>query len=302
MKRIVIALAILAAGASLFCSLNAGTKRLRIEMRGTRNALETQTRNLAQISIERTKLEQRLEELNQQVAVARQDDPGAAEFAIPKPGAILSPQQREKLLSELGLNWNSTGDYVVVSKETLRGISLGAVKNNQLTGVADDVLAMTSDERESINATLQRVAADYLVWAQSHLQHEEPSGDVVKYTLPVDPQFSQTLSNTFVSTVFDTLGQERGQLLESYSRQWMGDLGLTGNANPERPITLTLKPRQSSGEAQLGYEFSDGNGTMYADVSPWQSVPEPFQSLFPGGWPDIAKQAGFTLPKEFNHP
>lgn len=301
MKRIVIVLAIFAAGASLFCSLKAGTERLRFETRSAQNALETQTRDFAQLSIERTQLEQHVEELNQEVATARQSDPGAAaDSAVPKPGAILSPQQREKLLAELGLNWNSTGDYVVVSKETLRGISLGAMKNNKLTGVANDVLAITSDERASINTTLQRVAADYQAWAQSHLQHEEPSGDVIKYTLPADPQFSQTLSNTFVSTVFDTLGQERGQLLEGYSWQWMTDRGLAGNANPDYPITLTLKQRQSGDQTQIGYEFINAGGTMSSEVSPWQPIPEPFQALFPGGWPDIAKQAGFTLPKSFN--
>ncbi|HLX68898.1 MAG TPA: hypothetical protein VKV04_04640 [Verrucomicrobiae bacterium] len=302
MKRILIALTIFAAALGIFRSLNAATEKLRIQTRAEQDAWRTQTQKIEQISIERDRLQMHLEELGQEIAAAQQADPGAtAGEAIPKPGAILSAKEREKLLAELNLNWNSTGDYVVVSKETLRGIGLPGVKHNKLSGVACDVLAMTPDERASVNSALQSVAADYQAWAQSHVQREDPSGDVVaKYTLPVDPQFSQTLSNTFVSGAFDTLGQERGQLLESYSWQWMTDLGLTGNANPDNPITLTIKHYQSGDQTRLGLEFRNGGSTMSTDVSPWQPVPEPFQALFPGGWPDIAKQAGFELPKEFN--
>lgn len=302
MKRLLIALAIFAAAAGIFCSLKAATEKLRIETRAGQDAWQLQTQKIAQISIEHTQLERHLEDLNQQVAAAREADPGrTAGGSVPKPGAKLSPKEREKLLAELGLNWNSTGDYVVVSKETLRDIRLSAVRKNKLTGVAGDVLAMTPDERASINATLQSVAADFQAWAQAHVQSGEPSGDVLaKYTLPADPQFMQSLSNTYVSGVFNTLGQERGELMEGYSSQWMSEVGLSDTGTSQDPITLTVKRYQSDDQSRLGYEFSYGGGSMSADVSPWQAVPEPFQSLFPGGWADIAKQAGFALPKEFN--
>jgi hypothetical protein len=304
MKRILIALTVLAAAAGVFCSLKAATERLRLETSAQQNAWEAQTQKVEQIFIERTRLETHLEELSQQVDAARQADPGAAAGgAIPKPGAKMSPRQREKLLAELGFNWNSTGDYLMVSKDTLRAINLEGVKGNKLSSVARDVLAVTPEEHVSINATLQRVAADYQAWAQSHIQRTEPSGDVVaKYTLPADPEFTQSLSNTVVSGMFDTLGQERGELMESYSADWMQNLGLLQYGFPDSPTTLIVKRYQAGDETHLGLELRHGGNMMSTDVSPWQPVPEAFQPIFPGGWPDLAKREGFALPKEFNKP
>jgi hypothetical protein len=301
MKRILIAFTILAVAAGVFCSLKAATEKLRVETRAEQNAWEAQTQKVAQISIERTRLETHLEELSQQVDSARQADPGArAAGTIPKPGTKMSARQREKLLAELGLNWNSTGDYVIVSKETLRGINLEGVKRNKLSGVARDVLAMTPAELESIDATLQRVAADYQAWAQSHIQRTEPSGDMVaKYTLPADAEFTQSLSNTVVNGMLDTLGQERGELIEGYSADWMQNLGLLQYGFPDSPTTLIVKRYQAGDETHLGLELRHGGNTMSTDVSPWQPMPEAFQPLFPG-WPDLAKREGFELPKEFN--
>ena len=118
---------------------------------------------------------------------------------------------------------------------------------------------------------------------------------LAKYTLPFDPQFSQSLSNEFAGGVIAALGAERGELMLDYASSWMLDLGIRGRA----ATILTIK-RPSAGQERLPFELrTPDGGTMYTDVSPYQPFPEAFRPVFPGGWSDLAKRDGFELPKEF---
>jgi len=222
--------------------------------------------------------------------------PLAATALIATNGAAhLSPVQSEALLAELGFNWNSTGNYLVVSKNTLRDVHLGGMKDAKLSDVMCDVLAITPEERSAVEGLTQQIDADYKTWAGSHSKREEPSGDVVaKYTLSADPAFSQTLRNAFTSGVVAALGGERGELLESYAGTWMSDHGMLNT----EPATMTVKRHLMGNEPSLNWELSQGNSSMFTSVSPWQ-FPEAFRPIFPGGWPDVAAREGFELPKEF---
>jgi hypothetical protein len=299
MKRLFLALVILSAASAVTGAFRTATIQLRHEAAAGREAWLAQTQLVVRTRSERFEIEEKIRELKSDLEA----QPRAAGSASPATliatngAAHLSPEQSEALLAELGFNWNSTGNYLVVSKNTLRTVRLDGIKDAKLSDVACDVLAVTPQERSAMEGLTQQIDADYKAWAGSHAQREEPSGDIVaKYSLSADPVFSQSLSNTFTSGIMATLGSERSGLLESYANQWMTDHGI-GMFNTE-PATLTVKRTISGTETYLTWELRQGGGSMSTTVSPWQ-FPEAFRPVFPGGWPDVAKREGFDLPKEF---
>jgi hypothetical protein len=300
MKKLFLVFVIFAVGTSLFCAFQSTTIQLRNHAAADLENWQAQTQRVAQMRIERESLEEHVQsstrELNilQHVAMSR----SVKDKFIPKVGQRLSPAEREKLLSELGFDWNSTGDYLIVSKETLERIGLDGMKGSKLSDVVSEVLAITPGEQAAIDGMTAQLTADYKTWAESHVHRNEPSGDVVaSYSLPVDAEFSQTLSNAFVGGVLGTLGNERGNLLLDYSRSWMISLGME-NFGTTPPATMIVK-RYPNGDDRLSLETKQAGNTMRTDVSPWQPFPEAFLPLFPGGWADLAKREGFELPKSF---
>lgn len=299
MKRFFIAIAILTAGASVFCALRNSTQRYRSDAAINRDTRLAQTQLILQTRNERSELRARVDALQREWLNRPQvaQDPLAAAVATNSP-LHLSPELRQRLLAELGFDWNSMRDYLVVSKDSLRSANLDAIHDNRLTDTVCGVLAMTRDERGAVEAAVARAASDYRQWATSHVERVEPEGNVMaKYTLPNDADFSRSLSNAFCSSVSGSLGTERGNLLLEYARSWMIDLGMDSFGTPASPSTLVVK-RDKSGDA-LNFEFRQAGSTMYSSVSPWQPIPEAFRALFPGGWPDLAAREGFALPKEF---
>lgn len=302
MKRLLIAFVILAATASVFSAFRSATTRLQQEATTNLENWVAETRFVAQARMDRKELEERVSNSRREFAavqravIARQSD---TDLLLETNWQHLSPDQCERLLAELGFNWNSTGDYLIVSKQTLHDISLTGMNDTKLTDAACQVLAITPEERGAIQAMTQRLSADYRTWAESHVQRQEPTGDVVaQYTLPDDAAFSESVSNTFASGIMATLGDQRGQLLLGYSRSWMTELGISGGG----PTTMIVKRNGSANHPQLNLELHYGLGsTMSTTVSPWQPMPEGFRALFPGGWPDLAKREGFALPKEFQN-
>jgi hypothetical protein len=302
MKRIFLTLTILVAGASAFCAFHYSAARIRNDAADGRDAWLAQTQLLARTQIQRTELTTRIRELKQDLFSRSGGGTPDSELArlIATNGMMhLSPEQRERLLAELGFDWNSTGDYLVVSKDSLRKVTLNATHNNRLTDAACQVLALTPEERAGVESAMSRAAADYKTWATSHIQRTEPEGDVVaKYTLQTDADVSQSFSNTFCSGVMTALGSERGELLLDYAGSWMMDMGLEPAGRPRSPTTMIVR-RQSGDQTGLGYELRQAGSTMSTVVSPWQPFPGAFLPLFPGGWPDLAAREGFELPKEF---
>src|SRR5262249_35750777 len=144
-KRIIIALIILAAGSAMFCTLQSATQRSQDEATASRQAWLMETQALAHAQLEEQTLANQVRELKENLATT------PAVKALPDVTTLrtnhLSPAQREQLLEELGFNWNTSGDFLVVSKDTLRGVSLEALRGGQVTPVAANVLALTTDER-----------------------------------------------------------------------------------------------------------------------------------------------------------
>jgi hypothetical protein len=297
MKRLLLAMAILITGTTIFHALRHSTILYQRQAAETRETWMTQTQRLAQARIQLAGVEERVrfpqENLKSQNQMA---GPQVADSLLSMTGRTnLSAAQCEQLLAELNFNWNTTGDYLIVSKATLHAVLLNGIRGMKLNSAACDVLAITPDEQARIEAMTQSLGETYKTWAEARLQREEPSGDVVvKYTIPEDAQFSQTLSNQFTNEIFGTLGKERGDLLLNYSASWMTARGMNGGSND----SLTVKRYQVGDETRLNFESRTAGSVISSGGSPYQPFPESFLPIFPNGWSDLAKREGIDLPKE----
>ncbi len=318
MKRLLLAILILATGTTVFCTLRAATANTQRELATQTSAWQTQTQQLAQLRLEKQQVFERWTDTKQQLA-AQPPLPTLTQLAEKilsgAPPQNFSAAESEQLLAELDFSWNTTGDYLIVSKKSLGGISFDGMKGVQLTDVARAVLAITPAEQSAIETMTQQLGETRAAWAKEHVQRTEPSGNVLaQYALPVDEELSRGLHRKFTDGVLETLGPERGEFLQRFSWRWMQDVGLiTGPkfsnipgeviANEPsyqpKPTTLTVERYQSGGEWRMNFNLKQAGNSMVTSVSPWQPFPEAFRPLFPGGWADLAKAEGFELPKEF---
>ncbi len=305
MKRLLLSLSIFAVGMAAFWLLRTATTRARRQYAARFETWMAQTQVIAQARMERETIEQSVKESEHELGTLQASGAGLSpdDWFIPQPGQTLSPDQSEKLLARLGFNWNTTGDYIIVSKSTLHALWPSGIQDSKLSNVACEVLAITPAERASIDTTLQRLRAEYNAWAVAHVQREEPSGDVVaKYSLPTDPGFFQSLSNSFAAQVVAALGSERGDLLLRYSGSWMRDYGMKFYGGQPTPTVMTVTRSTRDGGVRIGVEFEQDQGTLHiGKLSPWQPFPQPFQPVFPGGWTELAQREGFQLPRDFSH-
>jgi hypothetical protein len=296
MKRLFQIFLSLVIGAALFCAFRSAAVRYREEVSARRQACSLETQSLNRAREEHVRLTTRIHQLKESVLALPQNGGEKVFLAnvISTNGAChLSPEVREKLLAELGFDWNSLPDYVVVSKDSLPRLGVHPIRASRLTDTICSVLAVTSEERARIDSLLADATAQYNAWALAHVQRGQPEGDTLaQYTIPVDQTFSQSLSNVFASGIAATLGSERGTLLMDYAASWLVEVGMNGTS----PTVLTVK-RPPAGQEQLPFELkTPGGGTMQTSITTGQPVPQAFLPIFPGGWADLAAREGFQLP------
>jgi len=299
MKRLLIALSVLATGTILFCALRIETERAVRTIATRRELWRVQEQRLQQMRQEHEQLGARVRDAKREAAL---EPPNAAPDELAAAFATnglknLSANQAEKLLAEFGFDWSSPGDYLFVSKSYLPGINMSAIRGAKLTGAVRTALAITPGEQGAIEAEVHRLNSEYASWLLAHAQREEPSGDVLaKYSLVSDPQFSQTASNSFAGVTSSTLGTERAALFEQYAWNWMESMGMFGRRGAnEEPTTMTV-----TREAKyLKLDIRQSMSSMSCAISPAQPFPQAFRPLFPGGWKELADREGFELPKEF---
>jgi hypothetical protein len=319
MKRALLATWILATGASVFCAFHSANTGLREELATQLSAWQTQTQQLAQLHFEKQQIVERVSETKQMLA-AQPSVPAHQQLAekILSGDSLqnLSVAEREALLTALDFNWNTTGDYLIISKKSLDGISLDGMKGSKLTAAARAVLAITPAEQNAIETMTQQLGEERKTWATAHIQRTEPSGDVLaQYALPVDENLSRSQHQAFTNILRGALGQQRSLLLQLYSYRWMQDAGLftesdyrsmfsmqtlAGEAAIKKRTTLKVERYPSGNETRLNYTLEQAvGGSMTTEISPWQPFPETFKVVFPGGWKQLAEREGFALPEEF---
>jgi hypothetical protein len=323
MKRALLAILILAAGTTVFCGFRNAVLKTQKESALQKAAWQTRTQQLARLHFEQQQLTERLDETRQLLA-GQAPLPALTQLAEKVlSGASLqnlSAAESEQLLAELGFNWNTTGDYIIVSKKSLAGISFDGIKAAKLTTVARETLAITPAEQAAIEMMTRQLGDAWAAWAREHVQRTEPGGKVLaQYTLPVDAQFSQSQLDVFTNGIFSALGGQRAQWLQDHSLQWMQVSGLQAGLDfskipaeyqstmsssdyQNQPTVVTLSRYQAGDDQQINFTLEQAGNTMSTVVSSWQPFPEAFRCIFPGGWEELAQRDGFELPKEFNKP
>ncbi len=298
MKRLLLALTILVSAGGLVCALQNAAARAGRQAAAHSQALMAETQLLAQARIQLTSMTEQVHVLKQKLEAQEGAPAGPGEdLSAFMASHHLSPSQSEQLLAQLGFDWSSSADYLIVSKDTLRTLSVDALHGTQLNNTACALLSITPDERAALEASIQAVFDQYKTWAQTHVQREEPHGDIVaKYTLSNDQDISLSLSNNFAGAIVGTLGQERGAFLLDYARSWMQDLGFPGGGENQ----LIVKRYGAEDNPRLNFQLRYSGNVMSTDVSPHQPFPEAFLPLFPNGWPDLAQREGFALPESFH--
>ena len=304
MNKILLVLSILGAGAGAFVSTRQSTGQLQHEANAAREAWLAQTQLVAVAQNDQASLTGHIRQMKLTLAQPQAVEEILLWSAVQTNRAgHLAPELREPLLEELGFNWQSSPDYIVVSKETVREIwqvnwMQKVIEDRKLTDLAAAVFALTADERGQVDAALQRANADSRDWALAHIERGEPQNDVVaQYTMPGDPAMAKSIHDNFTNAVLQALGRERAELITAEA--WRH--GVKGTP-PDRPATLIIRRYMAGNEQRLKVQRRSPNG---ATPSPdlWRGpnygviFPDVFRAVFPEGWDDVAKREGFELPE-----
>jgi hypothetical protein len=299
MNKVLLALTILGAGGGAFLTARQSTTQLQREADDNRGAWLTQTQLVAVAQKDRAALSEHVRQLREVLAQAptATENPLWSAFQTNRVGH-LPPELRERLLEELGFNWQSSEEFIVVSKETIHDIWMRTIQDCKLTEIASTVLALTPAERSQVEAVMQRVQTDFNDWAQLHTERTEPKGDVVaQYTLLNDPALS--VSNNFAKGVFDAVGKQRAELILPDIPEFLFVVGIR-----REPLTMIVKRSMAGNEQRLKVEIFEGTeqasryGGRWASVSSRGNFPPAFRPVFPNGWADVAEREGFELPEE----
>jgi hypothetical protein len=298
MNRVLLAITILGTGVWGYFTARQSTMGLYREMNAAREAwlAQTQLVNLAQN--EQASLIERVRQTREALAQAPLVEENAL-WSVVQTNRIshLPPELRERLFEELGFNWQSAADYIVVSKETVHDVQMEPLQDDKLSDMAAAVLAVTPEERGQLEAAMRQVRVDFSEWIASHIQRTEPKDDVLaQYTLPTDPAISLSISNNFAAAIFDALGRERAGLIGPSALRW----AWTSSMGPvTNQITLIVKRCLEGDERRLkfwtwGYQQGNPRGSELSE----NRFPSAFRPIFPNGWSDLAKREGFQLPEQ----
>jgi hypothetical protein len=198
-----------------------------------------------------------------------------------------------ELRRQLGIGWDASPDYVLVSKAALKELQYQRlVSAKRVSDIASDLLGLTRVEQSGMAAIIQRVRDGQA----RQVQRAEPSGDVVaQYTdLPMDPRVAMSLSNSFAGEITGVVGQERtDMLLPGAWRELRNDLA------PSEAQTMTIRRTITDGQPDLTCEVRYGSHVYLSHVRYGNYPSSWFLSTFPGGWADLAKRENFELPAKF---
>jgi hypothetical protein len=323
MKRLFTAILVLSAAAALCFGLHQSAAASRRDIATRTAAWENQKQQLELLRLRQQQLTRHMAETRQSIASQPAIPPADQLKMKVLSGASwrsYSPAECEQLLAELGFNWNTTGDYLIISKQSLDKIEFGVLSRGKLTSAATAMFALSPEEQSSLNDLAKQLNDAHIAWAQQHLQRTEPSGNIVaQYSLPVDTDFAQNQLATFTNGIYNILGTQRADWFRADSYQWQMANGM--NTGPDlskipadmmpqipasalapQPTTMTLERSQSGDDTYINLTVHEGGGTMSSSIYPNQPVPDAFKPLFPGGWPEIAQREGFQLPKSFDKP
>jgi len=231
MNKILLALTILVVGAGGFLTARNLTTQLAHEADANHESWLVQTQQLAAVQREQADLAVRIRGLKASLAQSQPVAENALWSMLQTNRADeLPPELRERVLEELGFNWQSSADFIVVTKETVRDTSgerkgiQWMLRNGKLTEVAAAILAMAPEERGQVEATIEQAQSDYNDWAVDNVERKEPkNGDLAEYFLPGDPAMEQGIKANMADGIRAALGKERAKIIQDPVRRWISD-------------------------------------------------------------------------------
>jgi hypothetical protein len=201
-----------------------------------------------------------------------------------------------ELRQQLDIGWDSSPDYVLVSKRVLKDLqyarTYAAARPSE---ISCDILALTAGEKSAIQAALSQ--GRQAAWLS--VERSEPGGDIVaQYTVQTpDAAVQLAVSNNFAAALTDAVGVERaGLLLPGAPGAWSE---LKSQLWPDETETMTVRQISTDAGTDLVCEIGKGTNVSTQPVR-YASYPSfPFLTLFPGGWKTLAQKEGFELPANF---
>jgi len=300
MKKILLALIILSAGALVFARWNLLANQDQTAAAHSRAECGRLTRQVHELAAKAIDLRARVEAnklLLAETPVPPVNGQDAASALSGDPAHDSRQVAPADLRRRFGIGWNSSADYILLSKAALKRIYLqGIDQKGSVTPTACAVLGLTATERAAIEAALKRAEAEHAAWVATALQRVEPAGDVLAdYRLPANPKLAKQMEDEGTSLLTETLGPERAKLVQEYAGAWREGHATLG----EKGVRFTVRRRTEGTQPVLWFQQQDqdGNSSSY-DIRPG-GCPDLLRSLFPGGWRDLAQREGFELPADF---
>lgn len=213
MNKILMALTFLAAGAGAFQLAQQHANQLEQQAQAAHESWQVHTQQLAAAQSEKAFLSERTRELQQALAQSQPVSVSALWSALQTNRTEAPPPDlRLGLLRELGFDWRTSPDFIVVSKQTVRDLGIQAIREGKLTDLASAVLALMPDERTHIEAALGGITTPLRDWLLAHLERHEPTEELLaNLNLSGDATLSQQLSNAFARQVSRELGPEQAE-------------------------------------------------------------------------------------------
>lgn len=295
MKKVLLALIILSAGAGAFQIARQSTNRLREESETLRQALTVETQHVAAAQSEQGGLGARGGELKRTLAMTQPARENELWSALQTNRADRLPDKmQQRLWEEFGFTWESFKEYIVVSKNTVRKLDVRFLESNgQLNDAALAALAITPEERGRVEAAIEQAKGDFKDWVLAQVRRDEPGGDVLaRYNLAANAAAARGLTTNFFNSVTQSIGEQRMGLIRNTADQWMKEMGVT-----ERSTQLTIRREMVGDEPRFRIERRQNGGNRLAALPlKDDDFPKALQPLFPKGWADLAEREGIELP------
>jgi hypothetical protein len=296
MKKLLLAFCIFSVGAVSFGTLRHATTQ-------TRAAAAAQLADLAAAATHATQLQATIDSLRKEAdekqlvkrrtsqTVIRHDLLDLLENVNSKQ----PPATWTDLRRELGIGWDSSDEYVLVSKRVLTRIGLHAFSSPpRITDTVRAVLAISPAEESQIKAVVQALRDEQIIQAR----RLEPEGDILAhYVIPADDtNLEENISNRFAVGVTTALGRQRADVfLDTGWRELRSALPMVGT----EAVTFTIRRPAADGEQKLTWQIEKGAAVTSGEVRYAHHPSMWFSRVFPRGWREVAERNGFELPDDF---
>ncbi|MEO7300144.1 MAG: hypothetical protein ABI042_16390 [Verrucomicrobiota bacterium] len=307
MKKIIFALAVFVITGIGFVALSNVSNRRQQQLNTHQADWLVRNQQLDQIQAEHATLATQVRDLKrklQRSLGATPIDPGLAEFLLSNDIKLATPETQERILANFGSGENSSDNYVLVSKAALTNSVLKPLKNfpntEKLTDAVRGVLAITPEERQSVESIFAEAFDALGDWAKANVQREAESGDMLaRYTIPADSAFAQMQTNKLFSNISAVIGEERGELMRKFFQhnRIYSDGGIGDGTNILSIHRISASPGFGY-RAGRKWDRSETINTYPEPIKP-NRFPAAFRFIFPGGWEELAQREGWELPKDF---